>query len=257
MMLVAEHGLYPPELEPSEGWHDRMCISMKGSFSRLSYNTNDGDTACWNQYGGTGVTLTADMKSRIVDKGSDPTKLGWWTWVRIEGKAGESTVFVSAYRPCRNTTGIDTVWSQHVRCYQQERTIQDPDVQAIFIEDLCSALGTFRNDSNHVVLGMDTNEDVRDGAVSDALSEVGIVEAIINDHRGESVPATCARNTQRKPIDSIWTSPRLEVLRCGFLPFHSVHGFPSDHRMIWAEICNQSMFGHRPQHIFHVPTSQL
>ena len=108
-MLVAEHGLYPPELASSDGWHDRMCMTMKGSYSRLSYNTNDGDSATWNQYGGTGVTLNADLRSRMSTKGSDPTMLGCWTWVRIEGKAGESTVFVSAYRPCENTNGMNTV----------------------------------------------------------------------------------------------------------------------------------------------------
>ena len=97
VMLVAEHGLYPPELASSDGWHNLMCMTMKGSYSRLSYNTNDGDSAAWNQYGGTGVTLNADLRSRMTTKGSGPTKLGRWTWVRIEGKAGESTVFVSAY----------------------------------------------------------------------------------------------------------------------------------------------------------------
>ena len=65
MLLVAE----------SEGWHDRMCMSMKGSYSCLSYNTNYGDSTPWNQYGGTGVILTADMKSRMSYKGSDPSKL--------------------------------------------------------------------------------------------------------------------------------------------------------------------------------------
>ena len=101
VMLVAEHDLYSPKVESSNGWYDRMCITMKGSYSRLSYNTNDGDSTAWNQYGGTSVTLTADMRSRMASKGSDPSKLGRWTWVRIEGKAGESTVFVSAYRPCK------------------------------------------------------------------------------------------------------------------------------------------------------------
>ena len=86
-----------------------MCMTMKGSYSRLSYNTNNGDSAAWNQYGGTGVTLTTDMRSRMASKGSDPSKLGQWTWVRIEGKAGESIVFVSAYPPCKSTNGMDTV----------------------------------------------------------------------------------------------------------------------------------------------------
>ena len=38
VLHVAEHGLYPPELDASEGWHGMMCISMKGSYSRLTYN---------------------------------------------------------------------------------------------------------------------------------------------------------------------------------------------------------------------------
>ena len=67
-MLVAEHSLYSPELESSDGWHDQMCMTMKGSYSRLSYNTNDGDSTAWNQYGGTGVTLTVDMKSCMASK---------------------------------------------------------------------------------------------------------------------------------------------------------------------------------------------
>ena len=82
VMLVAEHGLYPPELASSDSWHDHMCMTMKGSYSRLSYNTNDGDSAAWNQYGGTGVTLTAVMRSRMAFKGLDPSKLGRWTWAK-------------------------------------------------------------------------------------------------------------------------------------------------------------------------------
>ena len=55
--------------------HDRMCMTMKGSYSRLSYNTNDGDSATWNQYGGTSVTLNADLRSRMATK--DLIQLSW------------------------------------------------------------------------------------------------------------------------------------------------------------------------------------
>ena len=70
---------------------------------------------------------------------------------------------------------------------------------------MSKTLGDLCNFGYHVVLGMDTNDNLRDGDVSVALVEIGIEEAVIKNHRGESVPATCARNTQRKPIDSIWT----------------------------------------------------
>ena len=139
----------------------------------------------------------------MATKGSDPTKLGRWTWVRIEGKAGESTVFVSAYRPCESTNDTDTVWNQHVRYYQEVREIEEPDVHALFLEDLCKILSDFRDFGHYIVLSMDANDDVRDGVVSVALDEIGIGEAVIKNHKGESVPATYTRNTLRKPIDSI------------------------------------------------------
>ena len=45
-----------------------------------------------------------------------------------------------------------------------------------------------------MVLGMDANDDIRNGKVTIALLEVGILEAIVSNHGGESVPATCATN---------------------------------------------------------------
>ena len=83
------------------------------------------------------------------------------------------------------------------------REIEEPDIHALFLEDLCKALSDFCDFGHHVVLGMDANDDVRDGVMSVALDEIGIGEAVIKNHRGESVPATYARNTLRKPIDSI------------------------------------------------------
>ena len=103
---------------------------------------------------------------------------------------------------------------------------------------------------------MDANNDVRNGAVTKALWEIGMFEAVVSNHKEKSVPATCAKNTQRIPINSIWTSPGLTVLRCGFLPFHDVYGFQSDHRLVWANICNKDLLGHRPQHIYRTPRAK-
>ena len=100
VLLFAEHDLYGPTLEPKHQMDDWMCVTNKGTMTRLSYNTNDGPRTKWNQYGGTGFTINADMRARITQKGwgNDLTKLGRWTWTRIGGKDGIATVFVSAYR---------------------------------------------------------------------------------------------------------------------------------------------------------------
>ena len=88
--------------------------------------------------------------------GSDPTKLGRWTWTRISGKDGIPTVFVSAYGPCHNPDEIHTVWSQQARYFKDNEDIRSPDVYALFIRDLCKFFGDLRDEGNNVVLGMDT-----------------------------------------------------------------------------------------------------
>ena len=84
---------------------------------------------------------------------------------------------MSAYQPCKIVTGMSTVWNQHVRYYQNERDIEVPDVHAHFITDLCTALGDLRDLGHHVVLGMDSNDDVHNGSVSTALADIGIQES--------------------------------------------------------------------------------
>ena len=91
----------------------------------------------------------------------------------------------------------------------------------------------------HVVLGIDDNDDVRDGSVLSVLADIGITEVITSNHKGESALATYSKNKQQKLIDNIRISLGLDVLGCKFLPFYNVHGFDSDQRLIWVELCNQ------------------
>ena len=60
----------------------------------------------------------------------------------------------------------------HSSYYQDKRMIKEPDVHALFIADLCKALGNLRDFGHRVVLGMDANDDIRDRAVSAALAEI-------------------------------------------------------------------------------------
>ena len=120
-------------------------------------------------------------------------------------------------------------WSQHAHYFKEKEDIQVPYVHALCIRDFCNFLGELRDKGNNVVLGMKANHDAQDGKVTKVLMEIGIFKVLVSNHSGESNPATCATNTQPKPIDSIWTSPGLTVLRCDFLPFHDVYSFQSEH----------------------------
>ena len=212
ILLFAEHGFYPPALEPQHRIHDRMCVINKGTFTHLSYNTNYGTDTEWNQYSGTVITLNKDMRAKKAKDsvGGDPTKLGRWTWTKICGKAVFTTVFVSIYRSCHNPDGMHTVWSQQACYFKDHKDIEQPDIHALFIKNLCKFLGDLCDNGHNVVLGMDANDDVHDGKVTKTLMEIGMYKTVISNHGGESASATCATNKQRKPIDSIWTSPALK-----------------------------------------------
>ena len=102
VLLFAEHGLYHNNVGSNQRWNNRMNYFSKGLFSVVGYNKtvkwND-----WKQPGGTGITTIKNMVARKDKEGSkfDKTGLGRWSWVQIEGKAKELTVFISAYRPCK------------------------------------------------------------------------------------------------------------------------------------------------------------
>ena len=116
------------------------------------------------------------------------------------------------------------------------------------MEELIATIQTWMQDGDHIVLGLDANENVRHGSVQKELANIGMYEAIIRHHPTKSVPVTCNTNESRKPIDRILTSPGVEVLRCGYLLFDSYDGFSSDHRMVWVEIDSANILGHYPHY---------
>ena len=143
--------------------------------------------------------------------------------------------------------GINLVWNQQVMFFQQENRCQNPDILDNFDTQLCHFIKNLLNEGHNVVLGMNANDNVRNRKISKALEDISMSESIVKFHKDRTPSDTCATNRKRKVIESIWTSPGIHILCCVFLPFHDLLGFISDHRLIWAKICNQSLYGHRLQ----------
>ena len=133
-----------------------------------------------------------------------------------------------------------------MRFYQQEDQCQNPNILDFFGTQLCHSLDNLQNEGYNVVVGIGANDNVRRGKISKAPEDISISEAIVKFHKDRSPSATCPSNKKCKVIDSIWTSPGIHILCCRFFPFYDLLGFLSDHKLIWADICNQSLYGHRP-----------
>jgi hypothetical protein len=89
---------------------------------------------------------------------------------------------------------------------------------------------------------MDANEDVRDGAAASMMTTFSMKEAILTKHASKSPPPTYNRNYSRQPIDGIWISDGLEILRGGYTEF--LGAAPSNHRALWVDLHYTKLFGH-------------
>jgi len=104
---------------------------------------------------------------------------------------------------------------------------------------------------------MDYNADVRTGLLGTRLGELGLMDAIFTKHSAQSPPATFNRNTSRTPIDAIWISANVNILRAGYCPFGGSSGMRSDQRMLWIEVDNTSILGKYLPSASSTPRSRL
>ena len=77
---------------------------------------------------------------------------------------------------------------------ERERDIEELDIHGHFIANLCKVLWDMKEMGFHMVLGIDANDVICNGSVSAALTDIGITEVDITNHKGESVPATSSNN---------------------------------------------------------------
>ena len=103
--------------------------------------------------------------------------MGRWSWMTFQGRNGIRTRVISVYRPC-NSPGPDTVNQQQYRYLRTHRRDTEPR-QAVY-DDLFEEAQIWINAGDHLVIGMDSNEDIRTGATENFFQALGMKEAILS-----------------------------------------------------------------------------
>jgi hypothetical protein len=205
----------------------------------LRHNAHD-LTGTVRQWGGMGVILKGKIKHYIKDSGGDPTGLGRWTWVRIQGKGGVVLCYVSIYSPCKSKGGALTVWSQHKIYLQAHNDDRDP-CDAIF-EDLgAHIIKQWILDGDQVVVGGDLNHQVLSNQVIDMFATFHMTNIVFDKHGSTGAPSTYYLHEDGRIVDGLWGTPGLRATRCGYLRPET---FPGNHSLVWADISYHSALGH-------------
>jgi hypothetical protein len=252
VLLMNEVGLNWKAVSADNQWVERMTGKINGSRAVFAHNITELETTDTIQYGGVGIFATQELAHRAIDTGKDPANIGRWAWIRIQGKEGHTVHIVTAYRPWESP-GASTVFHQQARGLAQKNDYRNP-IEAL-MEDLIQAIQEWKEMGDHIIIGIDANEDVRDGTVNGIFQKLGLREAMLDKHSDKSPPATQNRNTKRQPIDGIWVSACLHISAGGYLPFGDA--CPSDHRMIWIEIQYSIAFGQRSPELAKIRTKRL
>ncbi|CAJ1940619.1 unnamed protein product, partial [Cylindrotheca closterium] len=219
------------------------------------------------QWGGCIATVLNQVAHRAKEAGRDPTGLGRWAYVRLQGRKlkahggnvqdslvevndfvrgpiSKDLVVVSAYRPNKQGLGGSTVWAQHRLHFHAVNRKVNP--RKAFVDDLCKQITKWRDEGCEVVLGIDANEDVTVNApqsIRHRFRACGLEEAILKHHPPQ---ATHQRNQRNIPIDGIFTTSGVPILAGGYYAFDEF--FDCDHRGLWIDIDLSASLGNfQPQ----------
>jgi len=211
-------------------WWDQQHVSW-------SHNRNNPPRQA-RQYGGCSLFSINQAANRAVDKGFDKSNLGRWVWTKHKGRGNHSLRVITAYRP-NPPQGPFTVYVQHNAHFH---TIgRDVCPRIAFVTDLVEEIQQFMEAGDHIILLIDGNSNMKSSDLSKALKQMSLQEAILARH-GKNGPATHKRNATNSPIDGIWLSPGLQIVKGGYFEYDEV--FPSDHRCLWVDLSFLTAFGH-------------
>ena len=125
------------------------------------------------------------------------------------------------------------------------KNIKDPDPRKIFDDDICEDIKEWMDLGDNIVIGIGMNDDVRSSTFARRLEQLDLREAVLSSHPNASPLATFNRNKSRIPIDAIFVSPAVKIVKARYMPFDGKSpSAPSDgHRMLWVEISCSSILG--------------
>jgi hypothetical protein len=96
----------------------------------------------------------------------------------LQGKDGVNVCIAAANQPVISE-GPEAVNEQHYR-FLQKHCKGNIDPRVAFYRDLLQIIEAWKRDSDHVILGMDENEDVQSGTTKELFWALDMKEAIMS-----------------------------------------------------------------------------
>jgi len=240
-------------LPATKQWKDRWKMLPRHHTSAATNKHFNPDRR--RKHGGVGQLVHPKLSHQIMKTDEDPTGLGRWIWARFRGRDGITLRIVCACRPVQDTTANPgTVYSQQETHFLRQGQHQDP--RHALLQDLRDEVDKWKRDGDLLILGMDANENARQGFPANWARSAGLVDALQQKHPHLPPVATHDRNQQSIPVDMLLCSPALEGEKGGMLGFGETD-YMSDHRLLWMDFVKSSLFGYTPSPVHLLQPNRL
>lgn len=227
-------------IDQEHRWDERTKHWWEARHNTIAFNKHDVDSTR-TQPGGTILLTINKAVYRAMQREIDPKGLGRWASTLYRGKQNIKTRIVTAYRPVKSgQVGSSTTYRQQQRAYNKHNKEDDP--RDAFLQDLGNQIQRWKNAGEQVILLMDANDDVRGNKIRTWAQANGLIERL----NQEGDPTVATHNRGSKPIDGIFTTEGIDIVKRGYL----AHGdMPSDHRLGFIDIRYITAFGHKMEPI--------
>jgi hypothetical protein len=169
LVAIQETGIDPRLIQSQHGWYKRLRDNHMRQVKTSWANNITAPPLNSVQAGGTMALSIGSITSHRPTPNSDPTGLGRWTSLQIQGPSGSAFRLVSAYFPCSNSSGEETVYSQHKLRFRETKRLADP--RTAMIKDLHQAIQAWTDHGERILVFADTNDDIRTGQVNVPVTE--------------------------------------------------------------------------------------
>ena len=200
------------------------------------------------QQGGVSILLTHTLLQYARRNTSDFRNLGRWTSWTMAHNPEHRTRIVVAYNPGHFRAGVKTVYQQHMTYIHRHRLQTTP--YTLFLTDLVQQLTTWIAAGDRILLFIDANEQVTNGPIFRALTDINMKELTHKFWQPGIIPHTHISGT--KAIDGIFATHELEITGLLELSFDESVG---DHRTMIVETTTVSTIGRFQGNIVR-PTSR-
>jgi len=202
------------------------------------------------QPGGTCIALMGPWISAAKISGIDPSGMGQWPFIKMEGKEAPRIIFVSGYHSCNQNTrlGLATYHNQQIWILMdQGQTNSDPWHQ--FLEDLISQIQTWHQQHKAILICLDANENITNPTPKGLgwlMAKTDLID--LHYHRYPHRPRPSMYNQGSQTIDICMGSLEFVVAMTAatILPFGIPIHLTGDHRTLVLDFNSSILFRHKP-----------